>query len=109
LDNAHGDIAKKKVLNKHSGLLVWWVKRRKPRNSCRYRNRLIMFAQINFANVRYWHKADISIMPVNVRFRGSKEDVARPCHNVRFFRQLCPGVRGSPMWRWLFTMLLKRS
>jgi hypothetical protein len=31
-----------------------------------------MFAQINFANVRYWPKADISIMPVNVRFRGSK-------------------------------------
>jgi hypothetical protein len=27
--------------------------------SSRYRNRLIMFAQINFANVRYWHLADI--------------------------------------------------
>jgi len=32
LDNAHGDVAKKKALNKHSGLLVWWVKRHKSRS-----------------------------------------------------------------------------
>jgi hypothetical protein len=39
------------------------VKRSQVAECCRYRNRLIIFAQINFANVRFWHKADIRSPP----------------------------------------------
>lgn len=68
MDNAHGGAAKKKGLNKHSGLLVWWGEQ--LTESCRYRNRLTMFAQINFANVRIGPIADISFCTTSVRSNG---------------------------------------
>jgi hypothetical protein len=31
---------------------------------------VFLFFQPGFANIRYWHLADIQMPPINVRFRG---------------------------------------
>ena len=70
-----------KFLPAHAQRLVEFLRPRAPSNSIA--SKPFLYAQRSVYDVRYWHKADIERLAVNVRFRGQSGH-AITLQNVRF-------------------------